>query len=383
MSCAAVENPERSSVTWEYLGCDVVIRDANSKLLKEFNQCGELSELKSRERKRLLLEAVEAEDISKIKSLLLLGTRVDYNLKPEGSPLCAASLKGNVEISLLLLNTGASVSWIKDLYHSIIGIPKIFVSPIECAALSGSIQLVQIFLDRGANILDKYPDNNITVAEHLNQGSFPVPYSLKSKISLYASFIYPRPLHAAASSGSLSLVQYLIDLGLDLFSTDFFGNTPLFYAARSGSVELVQLLLSLGSHPLFTNRMAETPIVYATHSGSLPMFELFLQWGANIMWKGIEAESLLHIAAGMGHLSLVQKLIGEGLDVTARDDNGRTPLHYAASCGHLSVVQALINAGARASIVDQDRHTALYYAKVHNRIEVKRWLSRLNTWHIV
>ncbi|XP_069688197.1 putative ankyrin repeat protein RF_0381 [Periplaneta americana] len=374
-SCAAVENPERSYVTWEYLGCDVVIRDADSKLVKEYNHCGELTRLESEERKRLLMEAVQTKDIIKLKTLLLLGTRVNYNLTSVGSPLCAASRKGNVEISQLLLNTGASITSLSDeseLIYIAQGISKMMFSPLECAALSGSVQLVKIFLDRGANIGDKYPVRKRGTYLLLKTRSF----SMNEPIITCLDDAYPTAIHFAAMSGSLSLVQYLIDIGADAQSTDILGNTPLFYAVQSGSVELVKLLVSLGSDPLSTNQADETPIVYAAYSGSVPMFELLLQWGADITSKGYDAESLLHIAAGKGHLSLVQKLIGEGLNVTAGDDIGRTPLHYAAYEGHLAIVKVLIKAGAITPIIDKYNITALEYAVLQNKYKVANWLLR-------
>ncbi|XP_069688901.1 ankyrin-3-like [Periplaneta americana] len=370
--CATFENPERSSVTWEYFGCDVVIRDADSKLVKEFNQCGELLKLESKERQRLLVEAVETEDILKLKTLLMLETSLDYYYYPEVSPLCAASRKGNVEISLLLLNTGASITWfskeIIHVYHTLIEVPEVFMSPFECAALSGSIELVQIFLDRGANTR-RYPRPPFSRME--KTGSFMPVGHLQDD--------YPMPIHFAARSGSPSLVQYFIDLGEDPQSRDIIGNTPLYYAARSGSVELVKLLVSLGSDPSNANLYGETPIGNAVHSGSVPVVEFFLQCGTNISSKSLDREFLLHIAAELGPLSLIQKLIGEGLNVTARDDDGRTPLHYAARGGHLSAVQALINAGATTSIIDHYKRTALDYAILYNRTQVVEWLSRLNT----
>ncbi|KAJ4436823.1 hypothetical protein ANN_16955 [Periplaneta americana] len=332
-SCAAVENPERSSVTWEYHGCDVVIRDANNKLLKEYNQCGELTKLKPEEKEHLLLEAVKAEDTIKLKTLLMLGTK-----------------------------TG------------------IFMSAIECAALSGSIQLVQIFLDRGIKASSECFITKMSFAMEIKRKAFHMdkdPLKYKKDLMLKVDDQCTTPIHFAAMSGSPSLVQYFIDLGENPQSINILGNTPLFYAARSGSLELAQLLVSLGSDPLIENLLDETPIVYAAYSGSVPMFELFLQWGADITSKGYERKSLLHIAAELGHLSLVQKLIGEGLDVNARDNAGRTPLHYAARAGQLSAVQALINAGAL--IIHHRKPTALDYAKFFNRTEVIEWLSRLNT----
>ncbi|XP_069688900.1 serine/threonine-protein phosphatase 6 regulatory ankyrin repeat subunit A-like [Periplaneta americana] len=386
--CATVDNAERSCLTWEYHECDVVIRDSSSKILEEYNQCGELTKLKSEEREKLLVDAVNRGDNSKVQTLLLLGTRVNFNLYPEGSPLCAASRSGNVEMSLLFLNTGASIKRaITERFERLtvdvsVDVVPYFMSPIHCAALSGSIELVQIFLERGANINDgdnlyyRTPllyaamSGSVTLIEALSSwgvdqniedrihrtpihfaarsGSiFLVKYLVQSGADpLERDVIGNTPLFYAARSGSLSLVKYFIKLGVDPLDKDYLDFTPLFFAAESGSMELAQFLVSLGSDPLITNAIDESPIAYAARSGSLPMLEAFINWGAKITSKSKFGDSLLHIAAEKGHLSLVEKLIGESLNVTDPEEYGRTPLHLAASQGHLSVVQALINAGA-------------------------------------
>ncbi|XP_069688903.1 ankyrin-1-like [Periplaneta americana] len=384
--CVTVDYPERSCVTWEYLGCDVVIRDADSKILKEYNQCGKVSALKPKEREGLLLDAAERGDIPNARTLLLLGTRVDFNLNPEGSPLCAASLKGNVEMSLLLLNSGASLSRKNTdrdyfgLFYQAISLYPFFMSPIHCAASSGSIQLVQIFLEMGANISDADPIDRTPFLYGALSGSVPL---IKALVAWGADknimdLKYRTPIFYAARCGSLALVKYLIDLGEYPLSIDDDANTPLFYAAESGSVELVQFLVSLGSNPLITNAGDESPIAYAARSGSVPMLEAFMKWGANITWKGYSDRSLLHIAAKRGHVSLVRKLIDEGLNVMARDVRGQTPLHHAASEGHLQIVQALINAGASPLSVDDKKRTPLYLAKSKSRKQVVEWLTQLN-----
>ncbi|XP_069687096.1 uncharacterized protein [Periplaneta americana] len=38
--CVTVDKPQSSCVTWKYYECGIVINDADSKILKEYNQCG-------------------------------------------------------------------------------------------------------------------------------------------------------------------------------------------------------------------------------------------------------------------------------------------------------------------------------------------------------
>ncbi|CAN0105090.1 unnamed protein product, partial [Discosporangium mesarthrocarpum] len=54
------------------------------------------------------------------------------------------------------------------------------------------------------------------------------------------------PMHMACQTGSLPLVQRLIELGADLLTPDSSGNTPLHYASKHGHTELVRWLVGQG-----------------------------------------------------------------------------------------------------------------------------------------
>jgi ankyrin repeat protein len=58
-----------------------------------------------------------------------------------------------------------------------------------------------------------------------------------------------RAIHAAAASGSLSIVRALIEAGADVNAPQEKGFTPLHEAAATGKLELVRILLDHGASP--------------------------------------------------------------------------------------------------------------------------------------
>lgn len=59
-----------------------------------------------------------------------------------------------------------------------------------------------------------------------------------------------RPLHRAAGAGHLNLVQYFLEIGAEIDAIDKSGRTALHWAAISGHTEIVKLLLSKGANIL-------------------------------------------------------------------------------------------------------------------------------------
>lgn len=86
-------------------------------------------------------------------------------------------------------------------------------TPLHFACLSGSYELVKLFL--------------------FNQANLDAETTLKFTA-----------LHVACQKGFLDIAQLLINSGVDINSKDLYNNTSLHYAAQNGHKKIVQLLLS-------------------------------------------------------------------------------------------------------------------------------------------
>ncbi|HNW36987.1 MAG TPA: ankyrin repeat domain-containing protein, partial [Candidatus Ozemobacteraceae bacterium] len=75
------------------------------------------------------------------------------------------------------------------------------------------------------------------------------------------------PLHRAASSGHLSILELLVSHKANILSTDAFGNTPLHLAAAAGNDACVKFLLAAGADPSLKAADGMTPEDKASASG--------------------------------------------------------------------------------------------------------------------
>eukprot|EP00591_Stephanopyxis_turris_P002665 CAMPEP_0195520510 /NCGR_PEP_ID=MMETSP0794_2-20130614/17075_1 /TAXON_ID=515487 /ORGANISM="Stephanopyxis turris, Strain CCMP 815" /LENGTH=209 /DNA_ID=CAMNT_0040649887 /DNA_START=49 /DNA_END=678 /DNA_ORIENTATION=+ len=88
-----------------------------------------------------LLEALEANDTKKVKSLIKGGVDVNEEDDVGITPLIRATLGGNVDILRLLMEAGAPAQPNPGFRHT----------PLRAACLTGNVELIRLLLEKGAD----------------------------------------------------------------------------------------------------------------------------------------------------------------------------------------------------------------------------------------
>ncbi|QRV90407.1 ankyrin repeats [Ceratobasidium sp. AG-Ba] len=162
------------------------------------------------------------------------------------------------------------------------------------------------------------------------------------------------PLHWAASSGAIEIVQDLISRKATIDPKD--------NSVSAGHDNVVQELLGAGASPLATNDKGLTPLHYAASKGRVDIGKTLIARGADINAKDRANQHPLHRAASAGHDAFISILVNppEGRPKTrlnTGDRLGNTPLHLALDSAHAAAAVALIEAGADRSRQNADGQT--------------------------
>ncbi len=165
----------------------------------------------------------------------------------------------------------------------------------------------------------------------------------------------------ACQDGDLDIVRAMVErTQVDLEARDENGWTPLHKAAFSGHLPVVQYLCEQGADK---------------EARMLTMHEDDEDDWADEYSENDYGWTPLHQAAENGHLSVVQYLCEQGADMEAMDLNGDTPLHWAAYNGHLSMMQYLCEQGADKEASDRQDRTPLHLAAQQRHTAVMQFLS--------
>jgi len=170
------------------------------------------------------------------------------------------------------------------------------------------------------------------------------------------------PLHLAAEHGRQQIVELLLEKGADVNAKSGFKRTPLHYAASSGHEGIVGRLMAKGAELNALDSFVLSSIFMAAYNGHQKIVEMLLSSGIDLNTTEKNSVTLLHAAAMSGNAELVKMLLAKGIDRNIRNSYGKTPLHFAASRGREAVVKLLIDRGSDLNLKSLDGRTPLQTA---------------------
>ncbi|NJK65101.1 MAG: hypothetical protein HC921_22440 [Synechococcaceae cyanobacterium SM2_3_1] len=326
----------------------------------------------------VLLDYVKAGDLVNVKAWIHANKSLD-SMSHMGYPsLDAAVQSGSKEIVQFLLESGFKVDFLHPLYEAIMlnsiemvqllieygaDIERCWdegITPILAAVVSGNSEIVRILVEAGADVnkTDKYGISPIMEAAQMGRQEvyeYLVPYvsSDEYELSRVARLI------GAAGKGQLSMIQRLIEDGLDVDSSDL------------------------------TYLDGETPLHAALVSGQYSTAKALLELGANIEARDFLGLTYLMVAAQEHNADIVQLLIEQGSNVNARDNNGNTAIMLAIGAraytdlqrrARILTTNLLLKSGAALDAVNAFGQTAIDLARESEDSELIKLLMKQSNY---
>jgi ankyrin repeat protein len=268
-------------------------------------------------------DAVIKGDIILVKNLLEKNPKlVNSRGKLDRTPLHLAAQEGNQELVELLLDKGADID-AQDQYH---------FTPLHLASYEGRLEVVQTLLTKGAN----------KNARDIGGGT---------------------PLCIGAQCNKTEIVRVLINNGVDVNISENYKRTPLYWLANFGQRDLAKLIIEKGADVNASSKIGFTPLHAAAKKGYNGMVELLIKKGAEVNAKDdFLGRTPLHLTCFFGHPKVIDLLTANGADVNIKNKVGESPIHVAAMHGQLEVIQRLLENGAKINETDKDGKSAVQVA---------------------
>uniref|UniRef100_A0A0G4HHI7 Uncharacterized protein n=1 Tax=Chromera velia CCMP2878 TaxID=1169474 RepID=A0A0G4HHI7_9ALVE len=352
----------------------------------------------------LLRNAIEKNDLEKVKCLLRLGATSQM-------AVFQAALLGRVEILQAFfeeaerkgetINLDVTDSGMTPLFYATwnrhleavkflhgkgakIDAP-ISKTPLLVAACLGHISALRLLLQRGAEIppVGTVMIINRLIGDSIDKDDLEEVKRLFSiglqKVKAGSPIrIYPSVVCKAASKNRLETLRFFADEGakmraqIDVDRPDRFGDTvsnhepPIVRHGHTFAVE--QMMWSTRSTFPWCGPCG--PVCCAAVEGHLEAVKLLVKMGTAVDPTVAGERMPLFWAAGRGHLEIVKFLVQEGarrnVKIQIREDvlnlEGWTPLLAAASNGHTEVVAFLCGKGADIDVVDTNGETPVHAA---------------------
>lgn len=231
-------------------------------------------------------------------------------------------------------------------------------TPLHFAAARGHFQTVQILLEHSAEVdaKDFYSNTPLHLAADAE--------SAKSLISKGAEVNAKNrwnqtPLYRAICLGRLEVVKVLVENNASL-ETPIVGDglNALQAAAKSGHIDIVNYLLEQGVNVEKIGDYMRPPLHLAVEKGDIATVNALLQKSANKESQGAWKNTPLHVATTRE----VAELISTENTLNAKNEKGRTPLHEAVARNNTEVAKFLIERRADVNIKDNEGNTPLHLA---------------------
>ncbi|XP_019860629.1 PREDICTED: uncharacterized protein LOC109588965 [Amphimedon queenslandica] len=180
-------------------------------------------------------------------------------------------------------------------------------------------------------------------------------------------------LHYSCRCGHLSIVEYLTSLPQINYAKDTCSRTSIHFAAEFGQVHIVKYLVESCNHDInIEDKYGNTPLYMACIYNHLPVVE-YLTGQPNCNINSNNETHPLLAATDKEHLEIVKHFIeSTGCDINVREKGtGSTPLHKACYNGSLSIVEYLISK-PRCDIEAEDNegNQPLHYAACQGHKEI-------------
>ncbi len=199
------------------------------------------------------------------------------------------------------------------------------------ASLKGDLSMVQKLIDKGIN-------PNIALDESIT------------------------PLMYAIQGGNIQVINFLIARGADINYRPINGSTPLIVAVKSQRTFIVEMLINMGAKIDGSDYLGRTPLMYSIAQNDTMMFGILKNLKANINATDTFGITPLMVAVIHHNYNLAEKILQLGVNPNIGDKKGITPLIIAVSNSDYNAMELLLKYGADINIVSHKRHSPITIA---------------------
>ena len=256
---------------------------------------------------------------------------------------------------------------------------------LHWAAYAGNLELVKYLLDKGSDAaaVDSHGYSVINFAANsgiTDTNIYDVLLDKGADINATTHDGANALLLATSGAQNLDVIDYFVEKGLALDSSDDLGNGVFQYAARSGNISLLKVLVEKGLDYNIVNTNGENTLFMAAkgtrrNQNTKAIFEYLESLGLSNQLINKEGRNLLHLIAGRNKdLPLFEHFIASGISTNLKDKEGQTPFMMAASGNGLDVVELLAKHVEDINLTDDKGRNALMMAVERNNTDVVDFL---------
>jgi ankyrin repeat protein len=274
-----------------------------------------------------------------------------------------AAYKNNLEIMKYLLAKGSRTDIIDDKGNSLL----IFTA----ATGQKNREIYDFIIRQGANIQkEKSKDGAnalLLLIPHLTDFSM-VDYFIGKGLDIHSTDKYGNgAFNYTARTGNIEMLKKLVDKGVDYKTLNKNGGNAFIFASEGArgvvnGMEVYQYLQSLGLDPNITTKDGVNPLHNIAYDvKDTQVFEFFLNKGVDFNQINNEGNTPFIHAAAYNSKDIIEYLFPKVKELDHSNKKGETALTRAISRNKAQVVAFLLANGANAQVKDKKGNNLAYY----------------------
>lgn len=290
--------------------------------------------------------------------------KLGWRWRCSGTPLHWAVSRSHHDIARMLLDASADVSAKNRFWGQ---------SALQLAARDSDAKMIQLLLDRGADLGDEDYLSIGALRYAAFEGKLPnVKCLLENGADANVrSFDGITPLHMASLQGHKDVVRELLDqAGTDVNAAEERGFTALHLAAQGDHPEVLQMLLQRGAQSVATYAKGSTALMIAAHNGNVKCVKVLLDHSTKIDQRSHSGHTALALAAERGKVEVAGLLLSNNSDLGIRSTRWGTILNAAAYGGNNLVFQACVDKGFNTGEKDRYGRYLIHFAAAGGKVEM-------------
>ena len=273
-------------------------------------------------------------------------------------------IKGSATCSRLLIDEGADVN--QEICFATWSImAESYLTPLEAASENGHHALVELLLDKGADVtkISKGKGNALKVAASNGHNRIiSILLDNGADIDCPLGYLYGTPLQQAVLNKYLSTVNLLLERGADKYKgLGEDGASAFDQAVSMGYVECVKIFIDHGLNFERLGGKCNDLVLLAMSKKNEEIINLLVGSWDRVQLLVDKFGSLLHGAAFVNNEDFVSLALYRGEDINITK-NSCIPLQLAVCQGHLDMAELLLKKGADVNFLYQGTTSLLYIA---------------------
>ncbi|XP_062606075.1 serine/threonine-protein phosphatase 6 regulatory ankyrin repeat subunit A-like [Saccostrea cucullata] len=183
-------------------------------------------------------------------------------------------------------------------------------------------------------------------------------------------------LHSACWGGSVEIVSFLIEKGMEINALSNDGRSILHIACLNGEYEVCEYLVEINPDLLNVKDKTYNTVLHdAACGGNVQIVKLLIEKNMDINAQGTNGETVLYKCCRWGKMEMCEYLVSNFPELLKiRDNKGWTVLHLACNEGSVETVSFLIEKGLDLNALTNDGESMLYIACLKGKFEVCEYL---------